>query len=382
MKREATKYRGVYQRTSANRKHAGKADVCFDIAYKIDGKLKWEKVGWLSEGYSAKLASDIRADRLRSIRHNQELPHQKKKSPYFKDIAEKYLAWAADNKARAGRDDSSLYKNHLTAEFQDKRLTEISSFDLERFKGQLLKKGLAPASVKHCLVLFRQIFNKAMLWRLYEGKNPLKGVKMPVVQNERTRFLSYEEAHLLLNELAKMKYPALHDMALLSLHCGFRAGEIFKLTGNDADFQNDLIKITDPKNKNTRYAFMPASVKKILLGRKPENPEDLFFPDRDGKTISSISQSFRKIVNNLGFNNGITDRRELVSFHTLRHTFASWLALQGETQLTIKELLGHKTMAMTERYSHLIPDHKRRAVRNMENSFQKNKNIISIDKPK
>ncbi len=56
-------------------------------------------------------------------------------------------------------------------------------------------------------------------------------------------------------------------------------------------------------------------------------------------------------------------------FTTLRHTFASWLAIRGTPILTIKELLGHQTLAMTERYSHLSPDHKRQAIEGIETYF-------------
>jgi hypothetical protein len=59
--RKPTKYTGVYERISKERTHNGKSDVCFDIAYKMDGKKVWEKVGWAREGYSAKVASEIRA---------------------------------------------------------------------------------------------------------------------------------------------------------------------------------------------------------------------------------------------------------------------------------------------------------------------------------
>ncbi len=62
------------------------------------------------------------------------------------------------------------------------------------------------------------------------------------------------------------------------------------------------------------------------------------------------------------FNSGVTDPRQRVCFHTLRHTFASWLAIQGEPLLAINELLGHKTLVMTMMYAHLMPDQKRRAV--------------------
>jgi len=377
MKRIVTKYPGVYERLSEAKTHNGKPDVCYDISYKADGKKVWEKVGWLSEGYSAKLAGQIRAERLRSIRHGQELPKQKKKSPLFKDLAAKYLAWAKDNKTREGRDDLYLYRNHLAPRLDNKRLNEITSFDLERMKSELDKGGLSPATVKHCLVLFRQMVNKAVLWGLYQGQNPVKGVKMPSLNNRRERFLSHEEADLLLMELAKTS-KQLHDMALLSLHCGLRAGEIFNFKGHDLDFENGLINISDPKNKASRKAFMTEAVKAMLQARIPEKPEDFVFKDkRHGGEIKEISSSFDRTVKRLGFNDGVTDRRQKLCFHTLRHTFASWLCLQGETILTVKELLGHKSLAMTERYSHLIPDHKRRATLALERTFNQKRNELN-----
>ncbi|MBN2688706.1 MAG: site-specific integrase [Deltaproteobacteria bacterium] len=367
--RERTKYPGVYQRESADRLFKGKTDICFDVTFKFEGKKVWEKIGWLSEGYTAKLASDIRAERMRSMRHGEELPREKKKAPRLSDVWAKYEAWARANKARGGRDDTYLYNNHLKDRFSDKRLDGVSPFDLERMKNDLLKNDYSPATVKHCLVLIRQIYNKSMAWGLYQGGNPVRGVKMPTLQNQRTRFLSHEEASELLERLKAMRTLDLHDMALLSLYTGLRAGEIFNLRGYDLDFQNDIIRITDPKNKTTRHAYMTGTIKDMLQSRTPENPADFVFRDTNGKKIVSISHSFRRIIGELGFNDGITDRRQAVTFHSLRHTFASWLAIQGESIITLKDMLGHKSTAMAERYAHLVPDHKRRAAVRLEATF-------------
>lgn len=382
-KREKTKFIGVYRREATGRLFKSKPDICFDIAYRDNReekpKLIWEKVGWLSEGYSEKLADNVRSERLRAIRHGQDLPKEKKRTPLFKTVWEKYIEWAETNKARGARDDISLFKNCIEKALSEKRMNEISPFDLERLKTALLKKGYAPATVKHCLVLIRQVFNKALIWGMYQGGNPVKGVKMPTIQNERTRFLTREEAERLLKALSEMTRPDLHDMALLSLHTGMRAGEIFKLKGNDLDFQNNIIRIVDAKNKKTRHAYMTKTVREMLLKRKPEAPENFVFPDRNGKKIVSISQSFPKIIKKLGFNKNVIDDREMVTFHSLRHTFASWLAMQGESLITIRDLLGHKTTAMTERYAHLIPDHKRRAAVLLENNFTNGNKIEKIN---
>lgn len=368
MARQKTAYPGVYRREIES-KINGKNDAVFDITYKTENKKVWEKIGKESEGYTPKLAATVRGERIRSLRHGLELPKQRAKAPLFSTVWTRYSTWAEKNKARKAYDDKNRWKKHLKDRLENKRLSEISPFDLERLKSDLSKKGLSPATVKHCLVLLRQIYNKSKSWGLYKGENPIKGVKMPSVQNQRTRFLSHEDASLLLSELKKMKTPDLHDMALLSLHTGMRAGEIFNLRAYDLDFQNGLIRITDPKNKITRHCFMTPSVKEMLQGRMPEKSGDFVVPDKNGKKIVAISQSFRKVIKKIGFNAGITDRRQMITFHSLRHSFASWLALQGESLITIRDLLGHRTTAMTERYSHLIADHKRSAVSRLAEFF-------------
>lgn len=378
MKRQRTKYQGVYERESEGKLFKGKPDICYDVAYKHNGRKVWEKAGWLSEGYSAKLAAEIRAERLRSIRHGQELPKQKAKAPYMRDIWKRYYAWAQEIKARKGIDDLYRYQKHLQNRFEDKRLNEISSFDLERLKSELTKEKLSDASVRHCLILIRQLYNKAIAWGMYQGANPIKGVKMPFLQNQRTRFLTHKEATLLLEQLKKNPSTTLYDIALMALHTGMRAGEIFNLKAIDLDFSSDVIRISNPKNKRTRFAYMTRAVKEMLQGRTPAEPEGLVFPDRNGSQARAVSQVFRRIVNTLGFNKGISDSRELVTFHTLRHTFASWLCIQGESLTTIKELLGHQTTALTERYSHLLPDHKRRATIALENGFEESRKNSAV----
>lgn len=380
MQRIVTKYPGVYERLSEAKTHNGKPDVCYDISYKADGKKVWEKVGWASEGYSAKLAAQVRAERMRTSRHGEEvIPIQKRRKlrKTLNDVAPKYFEWQRENGKPRAYTDERAYNKHIRDSLGNKALFEVHPFLLEKFKTELKEKGLAPATIRDILGVIRIIYNKAVLWGLYQGQNPIKGVKMPTLNNRRERFLSHEEADLLLTELAKTS-KQLHDMALLSLHCGLRAGEIFNLKGHDLDFENGLINISDPKNKASRKAFMTEAVKAMLQARGPEKPEELVFKDkRHGGKIKEISSSFEKVVTRLGFNKGISDPRQRLCFHSLRHSFASWLCLQGETILTVKELLGHKSLAMTERYSHLIPDHKRRAALALEQTFNQRRNELN-----
>jgi len=367
--RKKTSFTGVFERESSERVHKRKPDIAYDICYRHEGRLIWEKVGWLSEGYSPKLASDIRSERMRSKRHGLELPQDKPKT-LFKAAAKKYIEWAKTNKVKEGRDDRLMIERHLAPRFENHRLDTITSFDLERMKSEMLKADYAPATVKHALVVMRQIYNKAIAWKVYRGENPVKSVKMPKIANQRERFLSRDEAEALLKAL-KVKSVQVHDMALLSLHSGMRFGEIAALRVHDIDMVNGLITIRDPKNREPRKAYMTSAVKAMFRDRITEaaKPNDLIFPDENGKQQALISRTFPRVVDALKLNEGIKDRRQQVCFHTLRNTFASWLALQGEQIQTISELLGHKTLQMTIRYSHLTPDHRKAAVNRLEDSL-------------
>jgi site-specific recombinase XerD len=77
---------------------------------------------------------------------------------------------------------------------------------------------------------------------------------------------------------------------------------------------------------------------------------------------SAGSNCIRKVVQKLGFNKGVTDYRHKVVFHTLRHTYASWLVMKGVDLYTTQNLMGHKNSTMTQRYAHPAPEHPDKAV--------------------
>jgi len=364
------KLQGVYYRLSAKKRHHGKPDRCYDICYRDQrGKLIWEKVGWASEGYTEKSATLVRADRIRAIRHGEILPKDKAKEALLSEVWTEYDKWLETGKARP-RDDRNLYNKHLKNRFANKRLSEITPLELESLKSDLTKQELAPASIKHVLVLVRQIINKAITWGLWAGENPVKKIKLPKLNNRRERFLTQKEAKTLLEEVKKIS-PQVHDIALISLHTGMRAGEIFALKWQHIDIEHGLIHIADPKSGRSRKAFMTPTLKAVFQRRSAGEPDNVIFKARKGEMITEVSDTFIRAVDKLQLNEGVDDARHRVTFHTLRHTFASWLAMQGTHILTIKELLGHQSLTMTERYSHLVPDQKRNAVKGIEKMMRK-----------
>ena len=95
----------------------------------------------------------------------------------------------------------------------------------------------------------------------------------------------------------------------------------------------------------------------MLTELREKNKGEYLFPGEDGKPYKNIKKSFKNAVKKAGIIN--------FRFHDLRHTFASHLVMAGVDIMTVKELLGHKKLDMTLRYSHLAPDHKRKAIENL-----------------
>jgi len=113
----------------------------------------------------------------------------------------------------------------------------------------------------------------------------------------------------------------------------------------------------DPKNGKNRSAYIPETAFDMLKGCFLE-PGKLVFPSALGKPLRAIPKPFRRIVKKLGFNAGMADPRNQVVFHTLRHTFASWLVQKDQSLFIVSELLGHSSLTMTKRYAQLSPERR------------------------
>jgi integrase len=353
--RKKTKHIGVYQRDTEGRTFMGKPDTCFYITYKIGQRKKWEKVGRRSDGINAALAAQVRSERIRTLRHSDTLPTDLPPVT-IADAWEKYRKGYI-----AGRPsepmDLSRFKNHIEPALGRRCLHEISATDIDRLAKDLQAKDLGPQTVKHVLAQLRRIMRKCQDWGLWTGQMPK--FDMPDVHNERFRFLTVPEAAALMDELGR-RSPALRNLCEVSLHTGMRRGELFRLKGFHLDMHSGTIQILDGKKGKPRVAFMTDAVIEIFRRINPA-PGNYVFPDRNGKQASEVSDSFRRAVDALGLNDGITDPLGKVVFHTLRHTFASWLVQAGEPLYTVGSLLGHSNETMTRRYSHLCPTGTRTA---------------------
>jgi len=383
-----TQYPGVRYREHPQRTHNGKPDRYFTIYYKFKGKLHEEALGWSSEGWNAQKASielgklkqthalgegpatlaekrKIQEENLAAERHKKE-QEEKDSLTFERFFQETYFPQAKANKSeKSYRREEQLFNLWIAPVIGLIPLKDVSPLHLEQLKSNMSKGNRSARSIRYALATIRQVFNMAKYLNLYAGQPPTSSVKFPQEDNRRLRFLSRDEANILLNSL-RMKSQQLYEISLLSLKSGARADEIFKLTWGDVDLQRDTLTLWDTKNTKTRIVFLTADVKEMLIQKKRGQNTDLVFPSRDGKKIEQISDTFNRTVNELKLNEGVKDRRMKVVFHTLRHTYASWLVENGESLYTVKELMGHSTLSMTERYAHLSNGALQKAVKRLD----------------
>ncbi len=340
--------------------YKGKKGIIYYIVYSHNGRRKTEHIG-----KDKKLAEAVLHKRLTEIAENRYLDVKKEEKIRFEDFADEYLELHSKLKRSYNTDKKivGLLKNF----FGGKYLYEITSLDVERFKSvrarqtvkrDKTKKTISPATVNRALAVLKSIFNKAILWGKIE-RNPCKGVELFKENNQRLRFLEKDEIDKLLANCCEHLKP----IVAVALHTGMRKNEILKLKWHDIDIKRNIIHLLKTKNGEKREVPMNRLVQKTIIGVLKHPDSQYIFCDKSGKPYGDIKKSFFTALKN----SGIVGFR----FHDLRHTFASQLVMSGVDLNTVRELLGHKSLEMTLRYSHLSPDHKKRAVDVLEQNLDK-----------
>lgn len=386
-----TSYKGVRYREHENRRHGMQLDRYFSIRYQFEGKQREEGLGWASEKWSAKKASLERAalqkartlgesgqtlaekrsmEKQRRYKEQQEAAAREQEGLTFGQFfTETYYPIAkTSKKPESYKKENEHFNTWISPVIGNIPLSQLTHFHIEKLKEKMQEAQKSPRMVQYVFATIRQNWNMARKAGIVFNESPTKQVKIPKTDNRRIRFLTHEEAEVLLKEL-QIWNTTVYNMAVLSLHTGMRAGEIFNLKWGCIDINQGIINILDPKGNVTHSAYMTDQVKALFKRLQRKGPEDFIFTDKDGDKFKEMPSTFRTVVNKLGFNIGITDTRRKICFHSLRHSFASNLIAAGTDLYTVKELLGHCSITMTERYSHLGQNTLQNAIKNLEKSM-------------
>src|SRR5205807_1617588 len=153
--------------------------------------------------------------------------------------------------------------------------------------------------------------------------------------------------------------PHIRALVTVALHSGMRLGEILNLRRHDLDFASGFILVRDSKNGESRHVPMDATLAALFRAYPHRLGTDLVFSSSSGGHIVDVRTGFQNACKRAG----LTD----LHFHDLRHTFASQFVMAGGDLYILKEIFGHKSITMTQRYAHLSPAYKAKATDHLNN---------------
>jgi integrase len=332
------------------------------VGYTVDGRRVREAVG-----SSKKLAEMVLKKRVTEAIENRWFDKRNVGVMPFSEFAELYIT------RHIGLLKSSKTERvrvlFWTREFGNRPIGEITRAEVQDWQA---RKRLTnkPATVNRIMCRLRHMFNKAADWEMLD-ESPLERLKFLPENNARLRYLSMEECVGLLDACLT---PHMRAMTMLALHTGMRRGEILNLKWSDLDFASGHIIIRDSKNGEPRHVPMDSAVRELLSGYIPTPGSIHIFPGASGGRLSTVQKAFR----NARIRAGLPD----LHFHDLRHTFASHWMMSGGDLYVLKEILGHKSVSMTQRYAHLSPAYTRAMVDKMEQIWTKAKDLKTpLEKP-
>ena len=339
-----TRYPGIFQ-------YVGKNGTAYGISYRAGGKKHREIIGPLLGEAQEKLA-----EKKALVKKGTVLSASEKRKITFEKLKGKYCELQKGE--RSFEVSKKHFVNAVSDFFKDRRVFQIAPWDIEQFKKQRKEtpvrggKIRSDVSVNRELEVLRHMLNKAVEWGMLD-ENPFTRFRDPIFfeeRNDRVRFLEEDEIKRLLD--ASPAYLA--NLIKGAIFTGLRKGDLFNLKWNDVNLERGFLNYREQK-KREKLGFKYLNSDMIgLLMEIQKGESDFIFLGPDGRPLRDIKRSFHTALRKAG----IKDFR----WHDLRHTSASHLLMRGASMKAVQEHLGHTTIAMTQRYSHLSRDFQKEEV--------------------
>lgn len=297
---------------------------------------------------------------------HQERHWDKQPERSFDELMLGYLK-STEGEKRSGWLDR-LYARRFYRFFSGRVLSTLCGKDVRAYIASRKSQGVKPATINRELALLSAAINYARREWEWDVPNPVTGRKLCTPEG-RVRWITRAEAVTLIQVAESLqRAPHLADFIRLALNTGCRRGELLGLEWSRVDLHGGLVHLEPehtktarrrsiPINREARQALM--SLARFRAEYCPQSP--WVFAHRDGRRIQSIKRSFRTACDRAG----IQDFR----VHDLRHTCAAWLVTAKVHLPEVRDLLGHSTIKMTERYAHLSPDNVRAAVASLDGGW-------------
>ncbi len=323
--------------------------------FSVNKRKKWIRIGKVSKPEAKKILKQLEAEHLKG-----KLGLVENKQILLDDFLNEYLAHSKTNKApNTYRLEKGIAKT-IRSHFGNILLTTIDNRGLDTYKASRVNKGLKPSSINREIMAIKYMLRKAYDWKYIEHIPNIKLLKIP---NRPVQFLSVDEIDSLINHSSIWLKPII----MVLRNTGMRIGELLNLRFNDIDLARGYITVRSPKTNNYRIVPINNELSTLLhwltnnyiapkgLTVKPRSNlhKEYLFCHSDGTRIKSIKTSFNKACKRAGIK---------ATVHMLRHSFASYLVMNGVDLVSVKELLGHTSINTTMIYSHISNEHKNNSV--------------------
>lgn len=333
---------GIYQRKTKQGK------IRWYLDYRDETRKRVQKVA-INAQTKEEAALALQIEVSKAFARGQGIKEQKKIT--FRDFAPVYIDSYAKPNKRSWVCDNYCLEAHLKPHFGDLDLRDISSLDIENYRAKRLEAGVKKSTTNRELALLKKMFHLALDWG-FCSENPVLKVRLYSERdNLKERVLSEEEeVKLLAHSPAHLK-----PIVLFAINTGMRRGEILGLRWDQIERGGKAVRVVRTKSGQDRYVPLNETAADVIKAQRLATHGEFVFPStKGGEHFKAVCHSFSRACRLAGISG--------LRFHDLRHTFATRLIHRGADIVTVQNLLGHHSVTITQRYTHIGADRKRSAV--------------------
>lgn len=338
------------------------------VRYRVKVRIKGQPVQ--TETFTRLTDAKRWAQRIESdLREGKHFPKARARKYTLSELIERYVREVLCQHKPKWIYDQTPRLNWWKNEIGHLLVSDITPAVIVQCRDKLVKEEIqggktrSPASSNRYISILSQVFTTAVNEWDWIDYNPFLKVKKFKEPRGRIRYLTVEELQRLLTACQQSRCGCLPLVVTLAVSTGMRQGEILSLRWRDINLSEKYLILLETKNNEPRRVYIHGQVleqfKSYSQVRRIDT--DLVFPAPEANRpidIRSAWESARKKA-----------KLEDFRFHDLRHSAASHLAMNGATLRDIAEVLGHKTLRMVQRYSHLSEAHTSKVVEKMNESL-------------
>ena len=333
--------------------------------YRIQIRIRGK---YYSETFDRKTDAIKEIERIKTEIRDGRLHNTEAKKHTIGDMIDRYILHVLPSKPKSYKKQKAQlvwWKKRIGST----RLSEVTPALLGEQRDYFIQEPIrgsrrSPSTVVRYMAALSHAFTIATKEWGWIDDSPMRKVSKPREPRGRVRFLTDEERKSLLAICRSSANPLLYPVVVLALSTGMRKTETMSLRWSDVDLDRNRLTLHETKNGERRIVPIAGHALELLkeLGRVRRLDTNLLFPSkRDPRKPMELRSSWERALKDAGI--------EDFHFHDLRHTTASYLAMNGANAFEIMEICGWKTHAMAKRYSHLSESHTEKVISRMNEKF-------------